>query len=263
MNTFHWIALFCIFFAGLAGGYYPFVKHAQARTKEGFPGGQAFASGVFLALSLVIMLPSGTHLFEQAFPGTDYPFSATVAIAAFLVLLALEHVMAHLRAREGIEDEGISGPVLPVIMIVMIAIPSFFLGTALGLSGTTAAVFIFIAIIVHKGSAGFGLALNLVRSTISRGRAIMIYSFFLFSTPVGILVGSDVHEFLSGSEMVIVKAFILSMASGVFLYMGTLHGLRHTPLVENCNCKRNFLLMLLGLVITALVRLALGEAHGG
>ena len=263
MNTFDWIAFFCILFAGIAGGFYPLLRQAQARAREGFPGGQAFAAGVFIALSLTIMLPNGTHLFRMAFPDTDYPFSAIVAISVFLVLLALEHFMAHLRGRGRVEDEGISGPVLPVIMIIMIAIPSFFLGTALGLSDTASAVFIFIAIMVHKSSAGFGLALNLAKSTLSRAKAIIIYSFFLFSTPVGILVGSDVHEFLSGSEMVIVKAFILSMAAGVFLYMGTLHGLCHTPLVENCNCRRGFLLMLSGLIVTALVRLVLGMAHGG
>jgi len=263
MSTFKWIALFSILFAGLAGGFYPLFKRDQARSEEGFPEGQAFASGVFLALALTIMLPTGSHLFGKAFPGVDYPISAVFAIVSFLFLLAIEHFSEHIKEAQGSGDKEISGPVLPIIMIAMIAIPSFLLGTALGLSASTSAVFIFIAIMIHKGSAGFGLALNLVRSTLTRVQSAIIYCFFLFATPLGILVGSDVHEFLSGSEMIVVKAFILSLAAGVFLYMGTLHGLRNTPLVKNCNCKRGFILMLVGFILTALVRLALGLSHGG
>lgn len=263
MNTFEWIELFSILFAGLAGGFYPLFKRDQARSEEGFPGGQSFASGVFLALALTIMLPTGSHLFGKAFPGVDYPLSAIVAIASFLFLLGIEHFSEHMKADQNAGDDRISGPTLPVIMIVMIAIPSFLLGTALGLSTSTSAIFIFIAIMVHKGSAGFGLALNLARSTLTKVQSAIIYCFFLFSTPLGILVGSDVHEFISGPAMVVVKAFILSLAAGVFLYMGTLHGLRHAPLVENCNCRRGFILMLAGFILTALVRFVLGFAHGG
>ena len=145
----------------------------------------------------------------------------------------------------------------------MIAIPSFLLGTALGVSRTFSAFFILVAILAHKGSAGFGLALTIVRSTLTRTQAYIVYGLFAISTPLGILVGADIHQFLRGDTMIIVKAFILSAAAGIFLYMCTLHGFRDTPLVKHCSGVKGFSIMLVGLILTALVRLILGLAHGG
>ena len=54
---------------------------------------------------------------------------------------------------------------IPVVMTIMIAIPSFFLGTALGMNRLAV-----VAIMAHKGSAGFALALNMARSRLSRGQ---------------------------------------------------------------------------------------------
>ena len=61
--------------------------------------------------------------------------------------------------------------------------------------------------------------------------------------------------------MDIIKGTILSLAAGTFLYMSTLHELAKAPLIKNCGNKKGFLLMLCGFVITALVRLLIGEAH--
>ena len=59
------------------------------------------------------------------------------------------------------------------------------------------------------------------------------------------------------------QGVILSSAAGTFLYMSTLHELRRTPLIVDCRTKKGYLLMLLGFVVTALVRLILAEAHHG
>lgn len=150
---------------------------------------------------------------------------------------------------------------LPVIMTLMIAVPSFFLGAALGVSGTSAVIFIFIAIMAHKGSAGFALGLKLGKSSLSRNTALLIFICFVISTPLGILVGGELKEILSGQIMVITKATILSLATGVFLYMSTLHELRSTPLITVCCSRKGFILLVTGFVLTALIRLLLGEAH--
>ncbi|MFH1441988.1 MAG: ZIP family metal transporter, partial [Candidatus Omnitrophota bacterium] len=193
----------------------------------------------------------------------NYPLASITAILAFLFLLAVEHGAMHFKTSHTGEDSGLSDPIIPVIMTVMIAIPSFLLGTALGVSRTFSAVFILVAILAHKGSAGFGLALTMVRSRLTRNQAYVVYGLFAVSTPLGILVGADIHEFINGGTMIIVKAFILSLAAGVFLYMSTLHGFRDTPLVKHCCGIKGFSLMLAGLILTALIRLALGMAHGG
>ena len=223
--------------------------------------GQAFSAGVFLALSLTMMLPSAFHLFSHAFPGLDFPLASVIAISAFLFLLLIEHAVEQLQHSEEKEKDGLDSPIIPVIMTCMIAVPSFFLGTALGISNTEAAVFILIAILAHKSSAGFALALKMVRSTLSRTKVFLLFIMFACATPVGIIVCQHMHAILGINAMVVVKALVLSIASGVFLYMSTLNELKDTPLIVDCRNRKGFAVAVSGFALTALVRLLIGEAH--
>ncbi|MFC1461627.1 ZIP family metal transporter [Verrucomicrobiota bacterium] len=260
-----WIYLICIILITFAGGYIPLFRQEEAKRKDGFPSGEAFTAGIFLALSLTLMLPSAFHLLGKALPDVDYPIASIIAILAFVFLLFLEHVAGHIREamkqRRATACDALAPASIPIIMTVMIAIPSFFLGTVLGVSEKSAAVFIFVAIMAHKSSAAFALALSMVRSTLTRRQTYVTFCVFAFSTPIGILSGAEVHQFLGSHTMLIVKGVILSLASGTFLYMSTLHELEHAPLIRNCGCRKGFLFMLCGFVITALVRLLIGEAH--
>jgi zinc transporter ZupT len=262
MSFLDWFAFFIILIVAFAGGYYPLARPERARQSDGLPLGQAFASGVFLALSLAIMLPSGSHLFATLWPSIHYPIASVFALAAFIVLLALAHIAYDLKIMRG-ETDILSTPAVPIVMTVMIVIPSFLLGTALGVSGRASALLILVAVLAHKGSAGFALALAMVRSTMTRPQVLALYAFFAVATPVGILVGSDVLDHLAKPTMTLVKALVLSLAAGVFLFMGTLHELRHTPMIRHCCTFRGFVVMIIGLVLTALVRLLLGMAHTG
>lgn len=261
LTPIQWIYLFIILLIAFVGGYYPFAKPEQVRSDGGFPRGEAFSSGVFLALSLTMLLPSSFHIFQQELPELNYPIGSVIAILAFLGLLAMEHMTMHSIGRERIRTENERLPArIPLIMTTMIALPSFFLGTTLGLSDDTASTLIFIAIILHKGTAAFALMLTMVRSTLSRTQTITLFTIFALSTPLGIILGGFIHNDLSASTALI-KAIVLSLGAGTFLYMGTLHEMKHASLIEHC-CKRNcFLAMVAGLFITALVRFVVGEAH--
>ncbi len=261
MTIFDLLAIISILAATFIGGYLPLFHPERARRARGFPRGQAFAAGVFLALSLTIMLPSASHLLARAFPQVDYPLASLLAILIFLALLSLEQAGARLRGNGASDQTELSSPAFPLIMTLMIAIPSFFLGAAVGISHGAAAIMILVAILAHKSTAGFALALKMARSTLSRGQTIAAYCLFACATPLGIVVGEDVHHYLSGQAMLLVKGGILSLAAGTFLYMSTLHELEHTPLIADCRTKKGFAMMALGFVITALVRLLLGEAH--
>lgn len=261
LTALQWIYFVLILLIALAGGYFPFTKSGHVRTNGGFPRGEAFSSGVFLALSLTMLLPSAFHIFQKQLPQINYPIGSAIAIIAFLGLLALEHMTMHTIARENSEVEHERLPArTPVVMTTMIALPSFFLGTTLGMSDTTGATLIFIAVILHKGTAAFALMLTMVRSTLSRSQTVVLFTVFALSTPLGILFGGFVHNELTASTALI-KATVLALGAGTFLYMGTLHEMKHASLIEHC-CKRNcFLAMVAGLLITALVRLVVGEAH--
>ena len=260
LTGFQLFSLVSILAVTMAGGWLPLTRPEQAREPGGFPLGKAFACGVFLALSMTLMLPSGIHLLGKAFPGSPLPLAPVIGSCVFLVLLFMEHREEEIAAKGQCRD-GLTSPAIPLIMTVMIAIPSFLLGTALAVSGSIQAVMIFLAIVAHKGTAGFALAIKMVKSRLSRLQIIILYCCFACSTPLGIIMGQEAHDYLSGHEMLEVKGFILSTASGVFLYMSTMHGLRDNPLIVQCRQHRGFIAMAAGFILTVGVRFLIGEAH--
>jgi len=260
LTTFHWVSLMLILSGTFAGGYLPLFRQEEAKKVKGFPMGQAFSAGVFIALSLTLMLPSSSGLFKKIYPDINYPVSSLIAIISFLFLLFLEHFTTHMETK-GESEEGSSSPIIPLVMTTMIAIPSFFLGTALGISSGQSALFLLVAILMHKSSAGFALALKMVRSRLTKVSTFLVFTTFAASTPIGIIVGENIHKFLGPHGIATVKAYILSLAAGTFLYIATLHELKHTPLIEDCSTKKGFIFMLAGFIITAFVRFILGEVH--
>ena len=58
--------------------------------------------------------------------------------------------------------------------------------------------------------------------------------------------------------MQLVEGLVLATAAGIFLYLGTLHELKQAPLSAHCNCRRNFLWLLIGFGLTAGGRFLLG-----
>ncbi|MEM0965381.1 MAG: ZIP family metal transporter [Verrucomicrobiota bacterium] len=224
-----------------------------------FQLGSAFAAGVFLALSLLIMLPNGMGLFQKSLPNLNYPLASFVALLAFVLLLLLEHFG---RRGNPVDSEDSPSPALfPIVMTIMIGIPSFLLGTALGISDIPEAVIILVAILAHKGSAGFALALAMMRSTMKFWQVLVAYIAFACATPLGIVLGDQLHLYLTGESANAVKAFVLSLAAGVFLFMGTLHEQKHSPLIINCCTPGGFAVMMFGLLITAFVRWLLDLAN--
>ena len=261
LTTFQLTCLVCIFAATLAGGIYPLVRRDKVLISGGLPLGEAFTSGVFIALSLIMMLPSSSGLFQAAFPQVDFPIGSLVASMAFLLLLAMEHQIAHVGQLATRDGKELFPAIIPVTMTTLIAVPSFFLGTALGISDTGSAVLIFIAIMLHKSSAAFALTLQMVRSTMSSKQSWALFLLFACATPLGIIVGEQIHSWLGMGTMVIVKGAVLGLAAGTFLFMATLHELQHSPMIVQCATWRGFWLMVAGFVLTALARFLMGEAH--
>jgi zinc transporter ZupT len=216
---------------------------------------------VFIALSLIMMLPSSAGLFRAAFPHVDFPIASLVAATAFLMLLAMEHQIAHVgRLATRVGDERFPA-IIPVTMTILIAVPSVFLGAALGISNTNSAILIFIAIMLHKSSAAFALTLQMVRSTMTNKQSWALFLLFACSTPLGIIVGQEIHNWLGMGTMVIVKGAVLGLAAGTFLFIATLHELQHSPMIVQCSTWRGFWLMVAGFLLTVLARFLMGEAH--
>ena len=264
LSTIQIFYLVAIFISAVAGGFLPLTKPERVRESAGFPRGEAFASGVFLALSLLMMLPSAFSIFRQVLPAVEYPIASIIAVTAFLILLAIEHLTGQVvQVRENQLEASRVEPapaIIPLLLTGMIAAPSFFLGVALGVSDGAQANLIFIAIILHKGTAGFALALNMVRSTLTHWQAVLLFLAFASMTPIGLLLGGVTRE-LQPEWLPMFKACVLALGAGTFLYMGTLHELKRAPMIQYCQNPRCFFIMVGGFAVTALVRWIMGEAH--
>lgn len=254
-----WVYLISILVVTIGGGLYPLIKRDGARTVDGFPRGEAFMAGVFFALALMLMLPSSFHLMALVYPNLQFPVGSLIVAGVFLALLGLEHLTK--KRAPDTEEPALSDPMIPLIMTIMIAVPSFFLGTALSVSSPETALLIFIAIMIHKSSAAFALALKMVRSSLHPWQTWMVFAFFALSTPLGIVTGAAFDGLLNHETLSLVKALVLALAGGTFLYMAILHEHRYAAMIQQCGYAKGFAIMLAGFLITTFVRLLIGEAH--
>jgi zinc transporter ZupT len=258
-NSFEIFAIVTIIVATVLGGVMPL--RGRVEGKDRFPLGEAFSSGVFLALALAMMLPASFQLFQRALPHADEPVASLIAIAALLALLGVSHFVRHLEQDLEEDAEAGANPLVPVLMTVMIAIPSFFMGAALGVSDTRQATLILIAILLHKSSAAFALMLKLSDSSLPVSRVRLVFALFVLATPAGIAFGSAAGGQLGEESLLLARGTVLAMAAGTFLFMGTLNDLQSAPLIKRCGHWRGFAAMLAGLLVTLCARLLIGEAH--
>lgn len=235
------MSIVLIFLASAVAGFYPFFKKIKTKRTFSMPLGEAIASGVFLGAGLLHMLGESSHtFFEMKF---DYPISYLLAGCIFLLLLLFEHICREMHEQT---------PSIAIIATVMLTIHSFLEGAALGLSQDISLVFIiFLAIIAHKWAASFALAIQINQSGISHRLGIILYTLFAIMTPLGIAVGHGIVSQLQSDPLL--EPVFLSLAAGTFLYLGTLHGLKRSVLVEKCCDLKHYGFVILGFSIMAIV----------
>ena len=120
----------------------------------------------------------------------------------------------------------------------MMSFHSLFEGIALGLrEKMSLAVIVFIAIIAHKWVESFSLSLQITKNYISKGFGLFLFIIYVLMTPLGILL----------------EPIFSSLAAGTFLYIGTLHGLTRSVLIEKCCNFKEFTFVVVGFAIMAIV----------
>lgn len=234
-----------IFILTLIAGWIPFYKQSKTLSGHEFPRGEALASGVFLGAGLIHMLGKASMSFTQMH--IQYPLAFLLCGASFLVLLLLEHLGGEFRDHTDTTHISIA-----IVAIIMLSIHSLFAGTALGLSENLSTfIMIFIAIIAHKWAAGFSLAVQINKSQLSFKAGIMGFTIFAIMAPIGILLGDTALDFTESLSLLI--PVFNALAAGTFLYIGTLHGLKRSVMVERCCNLREFSFVILGFTIMALI----------
>jgi zinc transporter ZupT len=231
-----------IFITSLIAVIYPLKVRAHPTHHQMLELGDAFASGIFLGAALFHMLPDATRDFSQALGNLNYPLAQLFCASGFLLLLFFERLSG---------NHEHHGTHLSLVIAVIIIIHSLLEGAALGINTTLAtATIIFTAILVHKGSESFALAVILNRSQLSIKHIILLIAIFSVMTPIGILLGTTVNLF-SYSASLLTTAGINAFAAGTFLYMSTLHHINHHQRSHEGEGLMEFFSLLVGLMVMA------------
>lgn len=229
----------------LVGGWPLFRRAGVEVARPRLILGEALACGVFLGAGLIHMLGDADKDFDEI--GIDYPWATVICGSVILTLLYLEHLGTRLSARG---DDG--SKLLPMLTVAVLSIHSFLVGAALGSSSEAAiTIVIFIAVVAHKGAAAYSLGVELARSALSRGAAVLAFAVFVGLFPVGAGIGTFVQAAKEAHPLW--EPIFASMAAGTLLFLGTLHGLAANTLIARCHNRADFFFVVLGFAIMALV----------
>jgi len=211
-------SLFIIFLTGILGGLSPLRRSLSEKGRRNLMLGNAFAGGIFLGAGLLHMLPDAVDNFNTLKPHIDFPYPMLIAGLGFLLVLLIDQIGSNSTGDNN--DPQDKGPVYPLILFLVLSLHSIIAGTSLGLEGVAiSALAIFLAIIAHKGAAGFALGVSLSKNEYSRTRHIRTIILFAAMTPLGVLLGTLFSTILSGNDAMAFEMIFDSLAAGTFLYI--------------------------------------------
>ena len=236
-----------ILMSALIAGSIPFRRATPCSHELDYPMFQALAAGIFLGAGLIHMLSDANEIFDRSLPHLHYPMAFLICGAVFLFLLLIEHL-----GREAQHNKHSVSHLWVVLAVTLLALHSLLSGITLGWTNTYENVtLLFVAIIAHKWAAAFALSVQINRSALSKNVKWIYFILFSCMTPLGIIIGTYSHLYFSDDN--ILKAIFFSLGAGTFLYIGTLHGLQQAVMVNQCCNKKDYMYVILGFSIMALV----------
>lgn len=234
-----------VFILTIISGIIPFKIKLKTPEKYDFPIGEALANGVFLGAGLIHMLSSSAREFSSI--GYNFPWAFFICGATFLFFLLSEHVGFFVR--DGAQNQTL---LVAIVSTVMLSIHSFFTGAALGITSTTSlSVLLFIAILAHKWAASFSLSVYINKTSLRLSRRITLFIIFSAMVPLGIYFGNLLHSHYVHNQLL--KPMLTAMASGTFIYLGTLHGFKKILTQKGCCNLDQYFYVIFGFGLMALV----------
>ena len=263
MTTVQIIAIFVIFLVGAGGALLPMVMRTRV-SPGAMSRGNAFAGGVLLAAGLIHLLGDAVGDFAEIHPDLDYPVAYAIATAAFLLVLAIERVVANGAAASGpstgdLEADAFVGAAsassaTPYLLLATLSIHSLIAGVALGTDEAQSSfIVLLVAILAHKGSAGFALGTTFQRAGISVRRALPALLFFACTTSTGVLLGLFADLEFDAGRMHAVTAWFKAIAAGAFLYIAALDIVREEFFPAETDRHGRFACAFAGAAVMALV----------
>ncbi len=233
-----------IFLTSILVIIYPIKSRIYPKHNRPLELADAFASGIFLGAALFHMLPDAVKNFSVIYPDNNYPIAELFCAGGFLILLFLERLSNYFAVTQHHEHA------LSYMLTLILIIHALIEGAVLGVNTTLAtASVIFLAIIAHKSSESFALAVILNRGNLTLRRIITIIFIFSLMTPLGIGIGTSVTTTLQSKGSQLFTAAFNAFAAGTFLYMSTLHHINHHHRQHEAESLLEFASLLVGLVI--------------
>lgn len=239
--TYKILAATLIFIISLAAVIYPLKIRAHPTHNHFLELADAFASGIFLGAALFHMLPDSIQYFSQALSTIHYPLAELFCAGGFLLLVFFERLSGNST------DHHDS---IPYVIAIIIIVHSLIEGTVLGINTAFAAAdIIFVAIIAHKSSESFALAVILNRTQFSFKKIITLVAIFSFMTPLGIAIGTTMTLYMNSKSGQLATAIFNAFAAGTFLYMSTLHHINHHQRSHQGEGLLEFFALVMGLAV--------------
>lgn len=205
----------------------------------------SFASGIFLSTALLHMLPDAVSKFNDF----GYPLPYLICLVAFIGFFIMDHGVLISSAKSGSSNS--SKFFVPVFLVFLLSIHALVEGAAIGANTSLIeASAIFLAIMAHKGSESFALAINLHNSAIAVKKIKQIIAAFSFMTPLGIFMASWLINHTNNNSADLVSGYFDAVAAGTFLYLGTERLLDGKKSLNNVS---NTIALLLGVLLMALI----------
>ncbi len=263
MTSIQLIAILVIFLVGGGGALLPMLMRTRV-SPWAMSRGNAFAGGVLLAAGLIHLLGDAAADFREIHPDLDYPVAYAIASAAFLLVLALERVLPGTGAAGGPctgdpEADAFVGAAsasssTPYLLLATLSIHSLIAGVALGTDEVQSSFLVLlVAILAHKGSAGFALGTTFQRAGVSVRRALPALFFFACTTSTGVVLGLFADLEFDAGRMQVVTAWFKAIAAGTFLYIAALDIVREEFFPAHDDRRWRFACAAAGVSVMALV----------
>lgn len=212
-------AIVAILAVAAVGGVIPILATRHHASHRLFSLGNSLAGGIFLGAGFIHLLPEAAELLGSV---VEYPLAPLLAAVGVALLLLIDRVVLETRVGPD-QDRAKNRPIYPYVLLVVLSIHSATAGVALGLqSEAVTSLLVIVAILCHKGSAGFALVVSMVAAGAERRRLWTVLAIFASMTPLGIVLGTIASGLLEGPTAVLVEGSFNALAAGTFIYIAIL-----------------------------------------
>jgi len=214
------LSILAIIAVGLLGGAIPMRAAGREASERFFSLGNAFAGGVFLGAGFIHLLPDGA---ENLSAVSDYPLAALLAASGLVALLLIDKVIFGRFDDDAGGGQASSPGVAAYVLVVILSVHSIIAGLSVGFEPKmTSTLVILVAILMHKGSAAFALAISMERHDVPRSRQKRLLGLFVLMTPLGVVIGSVASTAVTGAAASPLEGIFDSVAAGTFIYVAIL-----------------------------------------